>query len=905
MSTARCQADPRDTLPASGSDFYLIMRILWILPVVLLAALLTAGLLLLRSPHLLVPAAQWGVQRFSSLRLEIAGLELDLPAREIRFTELHLYQPEAEGPPLFTVLDFSGHTRLRDLWSGDLAHTDLAAASVMIYIAADDEAEDPTPAQWLQHLRYLPREVNIDSVHLINQDRDAWIFPLRALHGRRTADQGFRVTAGADYEGESLDVELAIAAIDRSSYLAGINLEATLWAPASESRARLGGQFRADSDDIGYDFSVDANFRDVGNVLKAFEQAPPLAGSLSLQGRMTGNSEGFALSGAAFELDNQPAYHFEASGELQGQTGGDPTLSLIASGEMDSMEYFLRWLDLDLSPLGSVRASIALSGSLGATVVDQLTVVTQSAEGLWISLNGSSGPGSLYTTRLPADSNFTVYLNAPALAVLDPWLPQPVPVDPGPWQLSARLLEDGGALRVDDIRGQLGDADGELLQLGGQIARVDLDLLPEPAAATGIDLQLKASSSELARPAGWFEQTTPTGLTLEASASLSGNGAALELTEGSARIQSDVMTLAGTGFSANVAQTRDFRPDQIRGRLQLSVEDTAALAPYLGREVPALGNIAASAQLRQRGQQLDLLELEALLAGEIGELNATGSARDLSGDPQLELTTRVSALKPAVLAQVLLGDAPAAQSLPALFGEFALTARPSRNDITLSSLQLASAPEDPLQLTLQATASLADEAYQGRLEADYAGTDTALLEKLTGLRLAPVSGGLTLNVGNHSAELALDSQVGDTELTLSALAEHTEGTITGLSVSLDSPQVRLVDLGLQAASDAEEAYKPAERLEPVAERSSLQQALEQAPRFPLDLRINLGVLRGERSRFDAIRIHLTGEQSRYILREFDFSYDNAPAEIRGIVDISLSPPGSALPARRRRFRSTR
>lgn len=861
---------------------------------VLLTVLLVGGLLLLRFPQMLVPAAQWGVARFTPLRLELSGLELDIGQRQLRFAELHLYQRDATGPALVTVLEFSGHSALTDLWRDGLAHTDIAASSVVVYVAADDNAEDPSPEQWLQYLRFLPREVRIGSVHLINKDRDARIFPLHALYGRRSQDQQFRVTAQGIYEGEPLDVELAIAALDRSSYLAGVDLKATLTAPANDSTARLEGQFRADSDDIHYNFSVDASFEDVGHLLRAFEQAPPLAGALSLQGRISGSSQGFALTDAAFELDNRPAYRFEASGDLQGDVGADPALSLIASGEMDSMDYFLRWLDLDLSPLGSVRASIALSGSLGATEVDQLTVVTQSGEGLWITLNGSSGPGSLFSTRLPKDSDFTVHLNAPALAVLNPWLSQPASIDPGPWQLSARLLEDDGTLKVEDIKGRLGQADTDLLQFSGQIATVNLETLSELATVRGIELQLKAGSTDLARPASWFELTLPPGLALEASAGLVGNGAQLEVVRGNASLRAAGITLTGSGFSASLPQAEGFHPQQGKGQLQLTMATTSALGPYLEQEIPALGAVRASARLQQRGQRLDLLALEAQLAGEFGKLAASGSIRDLAGDPQLELAGEIGGLDAEGLGWTVLGHDDSERRLPSLSGEFALAARPSSNTLTLSSLQLASSPQDPLQLALRASATVASDGFKGALQADYASDDTALLERLSGLRLAPINGSLTLTADQHHAELEIGSSIGATELALTAQLDHTGGAIDSLSVSLESPLVQLMDLGLQAETDNEQGYKPAQRLEPVAERSSLQRALEEAPRFPLELRVALGGLRGEQSSFDDIRIHITGEQSQYVLREFDFSYAGALAEIRGIVDISLSPPGLSV-----------
>ncbi len=104
----------------------------------------------------------------------------------------------------------------------------------------------------------------------------------------------------------------------------------------------------------------------------------------------------------------------------------------------------------------------------------------------------------------------------------------------------------------------------------------------------------------------------------------------------------------------------------------------------------------------------------------------------------------------------------------------------------------------------------------------------------------------------------------------------------------------LADLGLQASDTQETDYRPAHQLNKETGDTSLPRLLESLPRYPIDLRITLGSLQGEATRFDNINVHLTGSGTTYLLEQFDFNYDGAPAEIRGIVDVSLDPPGVSI-----------
>ncbi len=869
------------------------MHKLWILPVVLLVALLAAGAALLSSPALLVPTVQWGVERFTSFRLEISGLEIRPRSVALTFDTLHLYQRGVDGPALISILGFSGNSRLSDLRELDLVNTDLRADSVIVYVADDDDAEDPTPADWLQHLRFLPRQLDIATVHVINQSGDVSIFPIERLSGRRTGGDGFSAELRADIDGSPLDISLVLTSIWQEPERGGLDFTARIDAPDSATEAQLEGLVEADADSIRYDVTVNARFPQVSTLLAAFPDAPPLAGALSLRGRLIGDQVNYELSAAGFELDNRPSYYFEASGDLQRVDSEDPTLALVASGEMDSLAYFLRWLDLDLSPLGGIRASIALSGTLAATAIDQLTIVTESSEGLWITLNGASGPGSLGSTELPAGANFTLHAYAPGLGVLNPWLGQPIGFDPGPWQLSAGLVEAEGDLRIENIQAQLGDSDATLLRATGAVARIELDRISDPESVQGLDLALAAASPDLAVPAAWFGQTIPAGFALEASAALSGTGAELALSGGAGTFLHEQLEINFSDASLRLHQAEDYQPLGGQASLHLQAPGLEPLSALAGVALPDLGSLDIVATARQRDQRIDLEDIAATLAGPQLIVTARGSARDVAGSPEVNLASTVRQLHINGLQALLAPESTLPENLGTLTGGFKLTASGER--YSLSELALSSPSTSPLQLQLRGSGELsAEQAWQGELELDFGSDDRALLEALSGLPLGPVQGALALTMDPAAASLNGNTRVGDTELTLKVEASHSGGTLTGLSARLESPLARLRDLGLQATGTDEQDYRPADKLEPVAEQTTLQRLLESAPRYPLDLRLALGSLQGDESRFDHINVHITGAGTTYLLREFDFIYDTAPAQIRGVIDISLSPPGLSI-----------
>ena len=222
------------------------------------------------------------------------------------------------------------------------------------------------------------------------------------------------------------------------------------------------------------------------------------------------------------------------------------------------------------------------------------------------------------------------------------------------------------------------------------------------------------------------------------------------------------------------------------------------------------------------------------------------------------------------------------------------TLRGTQADYVLSDLELSNTEDGSLGLRASGSGRYGNDGWSGAVSLNYGSDDRELLKALTGLSLNPVAGQANLTVDATSAQLQANAQLGNTALSLVGKATHTGGTIDGLQATLSSALVNLNDIGLQASGTEATDYRPTEQLDTDPDNRSLQQFLTSLPRYPIDLRIQLDTLRGEATRFDDINVHVTGSGTTYLLDQFDFSYDAAPAEIRGVVDISLDPPGLSI-----------
>lgn len=872
------------------------MRKLW-LPLLFALLLAPAGAvaILLLSPAALTQALQWGSTQLTPYRLEVSGLELSLPERSLRFDALYLHQQGASGAPLLAILDFRGETRYGDLWNGELRNTEFTLGSAVVYVAANDDAEDPSPEDWLQHMRWLPRQFQVDQLHIISDAGQVNIVPLLGLQGERREAGGFVARGQANLPAHYLSLNVQLDEAQRSGSRTGVHVTAEVTSP-DDSRARLEGEFLADSETIAYDFVVDARYPSVETFLSAFPAAPEFEGELSLSGRIRGDAAGFALTDAAFLLDNLPDYRFEASGSLAGATGTDPVLSLIASGELAAMDQLLTWVGIDLSPLGSARASIALSGTLGAPAVDQMTVVTSSNEGLWLSINGSSGPGSLTSVTVPEGSDFSVHLDAPNLSVLQPWLQAELPLDPGPWQLSARLRERAGRLSVENINARAGSRDTLQISLSGAVGELSLDQPGGADALSGLDLALSAISPDLKAALEQVELPfpMPADIALEGSVQVLGSGTALRLQGGEARLSRGDSSLRLAALQSILEQASGWRPRQFAGSFHLVVADSREWRDVLPKLPDYPLQMSIDGDLRQiSADDLALDKVQARMEGPGLALHAQGAAPRLLQNPRLDLSLNLEDLDSGQLLARFVPQLQLPRELANLTGTVDVFWTP--DVLTLEQINLRSAAHSPLLLDLQGDLSRQASGWQSDLHVELGSDDRAFLQAVTGLKLAPLSSTGHFTLDDTSFSLDGSARFGSTPLNIGLQGQHREMRPTELSLDLSAPTLKLADLGLQADLSAPEGYRPAQRLEAVeAERRSLQALLDRAPRYPLALKARIGHLEGEQSRFDDIRIQLSGHNGHFLLQEFDFLYDEALAQLRGVVDISVSPPGLSI-----------
>ena len=235
------------------------MRKLFIVFLVL-TVLLLLPLALMRSERSLLYIAYWTVDTFTDLRLEIKQPVLRPLAGKVSASEIHLFPKADDGPPFVSVLDFRGNISAADLYLGTLEHSRLQAAQVTIYISSRDKTSDPAPMEWLQYLSWLPQELSVDQLHVVNASRSTFIFPLRSLSGNRYNESSFEATAAAQYEGEPLDIALNITALREGEKTTGIDLAADFIAPETGSQVELLGELRGTLQDFTYDFNLTVAF---------------------------------------------------------------------------------------------------------------------------------------------------------------------------------------------------------------------------------------------------------------------------------------------------------------------------------------------------------------------------------------------------------------------------------------------------------------------------------------------------------------------------------------------------------------------------------------------------------------------------------------------------------------------
>lgn len=855
-----------------------------IIAVLLLAALLLAPLLVLNSESSLIRIAYWAVDTFTDLRLELKSPVVQPFKSIVSAAEIHLYPKDDSGPPFVSVLGFDSDIDVRDIYVGDLNRTSIRAGAVILYVSDRDNTADPSPLEWLQYLSWLPKQLDVGGVHLVSASANTFIFPLEGLTGERIEGEHFTASARALYEGEPLDFALDLSATRDQVKFTGLDLTGRFIAPDSGSEVRIDGELRGTPEDFNYDFSLVGNYKDIGEFMRGFRTYSRFKGGLQVQARMLGNTDGFELRDAQFLLNNLPDYGIEAAGSMTYNIADGNAIRLVAAGELTSMEPLIDWLDIDLQALGRTQGSATITGTLDKPIIDEFILHSESDAGLSISVRGhlESNPDDLKTNKINVD------INGPKLAVLEPWT-GPLPYEIGEFSASGELNGRRGDISLNSFILELGSTDTVDARIEGSAQNIAGINEAGLAGIKGIDLTLRLSSPDTANIASLLEQPLPHGFEVTGEVRISGNGDGMVPAGGAIKLESSDI-LATISPSSGLLHLGSSPPlTGLRADISLDISDTSALSQFTAQPVPVLGPVSASATLVQHPTHFGLDNIQLAISNEGFKLHSEGAIGNLKTLENTRINHQFSGVEPRNLLLTVLDDFNYEKPLGELQGRFMLGHK--KGSWNVKELAVSSMSEDtPLSLQVNGSIYTHDALPSADLKTRYRVRDPDLLEALTGLRMNPAEG--ATHIRSHSGLVEIDNstRIGDTHLASHAEIQYLDGQIGRLKLNIESAQLHLTDLGLQAKQQGDDIYNPSEKLEDLEPETRLQKILKQSPPYPTDVAVKLDGISGENTSIDKLDLHITGLDNRYTLRRFTVGYDDTIAEVRGLIDLNARPP---------------
>ena len=854
-----------------------------------LPLLLVIGAFALRSPAAVLGLTQWAVATFTELRLELKNPVINLYGGEMRADELHLIPKDTQGPPLFSVIGLDVATTLHDIVSGRLRNTSLSATQLSIYVSENNETSNPEPQTWLQLADWLPEKLAIGQVHLITAAENTWIFPLKDVMGARLEEEHFQASALADYDGEPLQATLDILAFSSEERIERLELRSSFHAVASDSKVTLEGVVSGGATAFTYDFSALASYRDISEFLKGVNSDIVLQGSLEIAARLHGDSKGFTLSDASMTLDNMPSYGFEAAGELHYTLSGENQIELIAAGEMDSLKYLVNWLDMDIAELGRAQASVNLSGSLEDPRIEDFILITQSEQGLGVNISGKLE--SLHEgSAVASDNEIRVDAHGPSLEVMAPWLGQ-IPYDPGPWRASWITRGSTETISLSNILLEMGSKNALSLRVEGAISEIANTASVGLNSIKGLDLNVSAFTPDSQHLPPIEKLAIPPHHEISARLALRGSGSDIQVTSGEITANTPDMTASISDIRAQYTPGTEERTLQAASaHVDITLSDTSVLSQYVEREIPVLGAVHMVASLRQQGNLAGLSDIALAIDGDDFHLQSRGSVRDIANGSGVRLKNTLEGVDIRHSLTALMSDFQFPRTLGYLNASF--TIADEKEQWQVRGLKFHTTPPGgPIEASGDGNIDDLTGLTTADLDAHISIRDQDLLEALTGLRIAATDATLAIETTPQDIDLSLRTLTGKTDLSAEFTVGYRDSRVTGVEAQINTSQLYLADLGLQAQSG--EDYAPAELIDSEP-KTLLEKLLEQAPEYPVDVQVQIDGVTGENTNIDSLNMHVTGSDRRYTLRQFSIVYDDALAEIRGIIDLNASPPFVSL-----------
>jgi hypothetical protein len=343
--------------------------------------------------------------------------------------------------------------------------------------------------------------------------------------------------------------------------------------------------------------------------------------------------------------------------------------------------------------------------------------------------------------------------------------------------------------------------------------------------------------------------------------------------------------LPGSGEQAALAATG------IKLRLEGMVPDSAQLGALLGRELPPYQRVQGSIALAGTLDELQLTDGSAAITASDLAFTAEGVSAVLHPSREqplarLKADLRLELSDTAALSQYTRAKVP-------VLGPVLVSARLAQNG-TRYQLRDILASVQSQGFSFEASGEVQDVTglAEPTIEASASISDPDVLQTLTGLPLQPLDAKLTVSSSTGGIHALLRTEIGRNLLRADAIIAFAEGAVHSLQVSLDTPHLYLQDLFnvRQSLVAAPIAPADAEQLEP------MEQVRRSPPGFPIDAAVSIGGISGDNTHIDSVALRVTGIDHRYTLENFTISYDNALAELRGIVDIQARPAAISLAA---------
>ena len=861
---------------------------------IVLLLILAAPALLLSSQAAILLVVDWALSSFTELRLELSNPSIDLYAGAVTADEVHLIPKGVDGPPLLSILEFSGSTSIADLLLQDLENTHLQARDLVIYVSENDDKADPAPGRWLKHLSWLPKSLRIDGMHMITSAETTLILPIQNIVGERRENASYVMTAAALYDGEPLHVDTTIFAVTESRKFTGLDLKTVFTTLDDDDRIELTGELRGSIDKFSYDFLLDAKYAEVKALLDGFDLAPDIMGALQVSGRIQGDTDAFELSDARFILNNMPHYGIEAAGSFSHRFGGDNELQLIAAGEMDSTGYLLDWLDLDFAQFGRVQASLSVTGSLDEPSVDEFVLTTSRADGLAVKLSGNLALAPLTDSNPDRANKVLIDLAGPSLTVLERWLPFPN-MDPGAWNMSATLTGNSDAVNINNLIVEIGGESDLLLRATGRVAKVSNLKALSLSDVQGIELIVTAQADNLVKLSSILEMELPPHLALTGRLVASGDGSNIAINDGTLQLSGSDLEASLDGISAKLAVGSDKPLSNFRAMALAELSDTSALSQYTDKEILVLGAARATASILQRGDSFIAEDIQGQITGEKALFKTSGQIASLFPFSGLSLTNEFHSIGTREVLTGLLPSFSHSKSLGQLSGSFQLADTDGQWHIR--ELRISNQANPLLQFNIKGDINNVTGLRSGNVDANLVIKDIALLESLTNLRMRAVESQLSVTSTPEALQLTSTSSIGDTLLNADATIVQNGNAIEKLTFKLVAPRLNLVDLGLQADDNSGDGYNPSEQLDNDSPSNDLLALFRTLPDYPIDITVDINGISGINTDIESLDAKLTGSTGRFTLRKLTVDYDNALGELVGVVDLNESPAAVSLAGR--------